>query len=198
MRDLLSSPWPWYVAGPLIGLVMPLLLVVGGKVFGISSSLRHMCAALPLSQRAKPAFLRYEWRRVGAWNLVFVTGILLGGMLATVLFGEPNAGAHISEATRAHLGALGVSDFQGLAPAQIFSLGALGTPAGFVLVVIGGFLVGFGTRYAGGCTSGHAISGLAALQLPSLVAVLGFFAGGLVVAFLVYPVLLPLLLGGAP
>ena len=194
MLEALAGPWPWYVAGPLIGLIVPLLLVLGGKVFGISSNLRHLCAAVPAPERLKPGFLRYDWKRTGTWNLVFAVGILLGGALAVALFGEPDAGAHISAATRAELSALGVSDFAGLAPDQIFSLASLGSPAGLLLVVVGGFLVGFGTRYAGGCTSGHAISGLAALQVPSLVAVVGFFAGGLLATHLLFPLVLPSLL----
>ena len=185
---------PWYVAGPLIGLVVPLLLIVGGKVFGISSNLRHLCAAVPLPSSLKPGFLRYDWARTGRWNLVFALGILLGGVLASVLFGEPNAGAQISEATRSDLAALGLRDFSGLAPSQLFSMKSLVSPIGLVFVVAGGFLVGFGARYAGGCTSGHAISGLAALQMPSLVAVVGFFAGGLLVTHVLYPILLPVIL----
>jgi uncharacterized membrane protein YedE/YeeE len=188
--DLLSQPWPWYAAGPLIGLVVPLLLVVGGRVFGISSSLRHMCAALPVPERARPAFLRYNWRGTGLWNLVFVSGIASGGFLAVTLFGMPEVGSHISDATREDLGALGITDFSGMVPPELFSWGAMATPAALVLVVLGGFLVGFGARYAGGCTSGHAISGMANLQLPSLVAVLGFFAGGLLVTFVLFPLLL--------
>ncbi len=196
MRTLLSGPWPWYVAGPLIGLIVPLLLVVGGKLFGISSNLRHLCAAVPLPDAAKPAFLRYNWRRNGAWNLVFALGIVVGGWLASATLGVPDVGAHISEATRADLGALGITSLSGYAPADLFSWSSLSSPVGLVIVVVGGFLVGFGARWAGGCTSGHAISGLASLQVPSLVAVIGFFAGGLLVTHVLYPVLLPRLLGG--
>lgn len=197
MRALWSEPWPWYVAGPLIGLVVPLLLIVGGKLFGISSNLRHLCAALPVPASVKPSFLRYDWRRTGGWNLVFALGMIAGGWLSSQLLGTPDVGTHISEATRTDLAALGLTSFTGYAPADLFAWSALTSPVGFVLVVVGGFLVGFGARWAGGCTSGHAISGLAALQVPSLVAVIGFFVGGLLVTHLVYPVLLPALLAGA-
>lgn len=190
MLDSLASPWPWYVAGPLIGLVVPILLLVGGKVFGISANLRHMCAALPAPERLKPSFLRYDWRKSGGWNLFFIAGVAMGGFLAVTFFGMPDAGQSISEATRSDLAALGIQDFSGLVPADLFSWSSLLTPAGLVIILLGGFLVGFGARYAGGCTSGHAISGLADLQLPSLVAVLGFFAGGLLVTFGVLPLLL--------
>ncbi len=191
MLETLAAPWPWYVAGPLIGLVVPLLLLAGGKVFGISANLRHLCAATPAPSGLKPSFLRYDWKRSGLWNLVFVAGVALGGFLAVTVLGMPDAGQSISEATRSDLAALGIQDFSGLVPVELFSWSTLLTPVGLAVVVLGGFLVGFGARYAGGCTSGHAISGLADLQLPSLVAVLGFFAGGLLVTF----GLLPLLLG---
>jgi len=182
---LASSPWPWYVAGPVIALFVPALLIVGNAVFGVSSSLRHMCAAvLP----GKVEYLKYDWKRNGLWNLVFVMGILLGGFLTAHFAGPQNVA--ISEATRLDLAKLGIHDFSGLAPREIFQWSALLTLRGFVLIIVGGFLVGFGTAYAGGCTSGHAISGLADLQLASLIAVVGFFAGGLIATYFILPLLL--------
>ncbi len=190
MLETLLGPWPWYVAGPLIGLVVPLFLLLGGRAFGVSSNLRHMCAAAPTPRRWKPEFLRYDWKSSGIWNLTFVLGVALGGFLALTLIGIPDAGQSVSEATRADLRALGIQDFSGLLPDDLFSWGALLSPASLILIVGGGFLVGFGARYAGGCTSGHAISGISNLQLPSLVAVLGFFAGGLLVTFGLLPLIL--------
>ena len=188
MIEYLSQPWPWFVAGPLIGLTVALLLLVGGRSFGVSSSLRHVCAA---TVPGRSSFLRYDWRKIGLWNLVFVAGMILGGVIAGTFLstGEPVA---ISQATKADLEALGVSTDTGLVPTDIYSLQALATHSGFFVLVIGGFLVGFGARYAGGCTSGHGVTGLASFQLGSLVAVLGFFAGGLLATHL----LLPLILGG--
>lgn len=189
MTDALD-PWPWYIAGPLIGLIVPALLLVGGKVFGLSSNLRHACAALPLPDRVKPALLRYDWRRTGLWNLAFAAGIAVGGFVGLRVLGDPSAPLSLAPATVEALRGLGVTDLAGLVPSQLMSWGALATPVGALLVLGGGFLVGFGARWAGGCTSGHAISGLANLQLPSLVAVVGFFAGGLVVTHVVLPLLL--------
>ncbi len=189
MNDALD-PWPWYVAGPLIGLIVPALLLVGGKVFGLSSTLRHACAALPVPDRAKPAFLRYDWRRTGAWNLVLAGGIAVGGFLGLRVLDDPSAPLALAPETVEALRGLGVTDLAGVVPAQLVSWGALATPAGALLVLGGGFLVGLGARWAGGCTSGHAISGLADLQVPSLVAVVGFFAGGLLVTHVVLPLLL--------
>lgn len=177
--------WPWYVAGPLIGLVVPALLLLGNRMFGISSNLRHLCAAT-LPSRAE--FFRYDWR-AGSWNLVFAFGILIGGALVQLT--TPEGGMiTLSAAARESIGALGVHSFSGLVPQELFSWHALTTIRGAVMLVGGGFLVGFGTAYAGGCTSGHAISGLADGQLPSLVAVIGFFAGGLFGTWVVLPALL--------
>src|SRR5690606_37223137 len=124
------------------------------------------------------------------WNLVFVLGMLIGGFAAVRILGMLDVGSHISAATRADLADIGLERPAGMAPAEIFTWEALLTPAGLLLVVVGGFLVGFGARYAGGCTSGNAISGLATFQRSSLATVLGFFIGGLVVTFGVLPAVL--------
>ncbi|HUE88665.1 MAG TPA: YeeE/YedE thiosulfate transporter family protein [Vicinamibacterales bacterium] len=185
MFDLLSRPWPWYIAGPLIGLTVPLLLILGNRQFGLSSNLRHLCAAIC---PGNVAFFRYDWKAQGSWNLAFAAGILAGGAIAGwLLAGAP---PDISIETRAALARLGIGPVSDLVPPEIFTWSALLTLQGFVSLVIGGFLVGFGTAYAGGCTSGHAIAGLAHLQLPSLVAVVGFFAGGLLTTFVILPWLL--------
>lgn len=185
MVELLSRPWPWWVAGPLIGLVVPLLLWAGGE-FGVSSNLRHICAAaLP----TRNSFFAYDWRSKGLWNLTFALGVIIGGFVAGTFLASPDPVVAVSAATTSDLQALGLTDFQGLAPPEVFSWAGLATVPGFVMLVIGGLLVGFGARYAGGCTSGHAISGLANLQLPSLVAVIGFFVGGLVATHFLLPLL---------
>jgi uncharacterized protein len=180
-----SNPWPWYVAGPVIGLFVPALLILGNKVFGVSSNLRHLCSAvLP----GNIDYLRYDWKRASLWNLLFLAGVLVGGFLAVHSGGSQSVA--ISEPTRLALTKLGIHDFSGLAPRQVFSWSALPTLKGFVSIVVGGFLVGFGTAYAGGCTSGHAISGLADMQPSSLIAVLGFFAGGLIATHFLLPLFL--------
>lgn len=186
LLEWLREPWPWYVGGPLIGLVVPLLLWLGNKGFGISSNLRHVCAMFP----GRIAFFRYDWRTEGGWNLAFGVGILLGGALAATLLADPEP-LRVADATARDLAALGVTPDGEYVPLELFSLANLFSLRGLLLTVGGGFLVGFGTRWAGGCTSGHGITGLASLQLPSLVAVLGFFLGGLLATF----GLLPLLLG---
>jgi uncharacterized membrane protein YedE/YeeE len=186
MIDFFRQSWPWYVAGPLLGFVVPTLYVAANKEFGMSSSLRHICAIVV---PGKSEFLKYDWRRTGLWNLVLALGLVLGGVLASTVLANPDPVVAISDGARAQLAALGITDFQGMMPREVFNFGELLTLRGLVMIVGGGFLVGFGSRYAGGCTSGHGISGLSNLQLPSLIAVLGFFAGGFVSTYLVLPLL---------
>jgi len=183
---LLTQPWPWYVAGPLIGLIVPFVYLYAGRKWGISSTFRDVCAATIPSGIE---YFVYPWRERGGWRLTMALGLMAGGFIGGI---TRSADVAISEATRADLSTLGLTDFSGLVPAELFSWEALATVPGAILIVGGGFLVGFGSRYANGCTSGHAISGLAALRLTSLVAVVGFFVGGLVTTHL----LLPLILGG--
>lgn len=186
MTDFLTQPWPWYVAGPLIGLIVPLLLLIGNKIFGVSSSLRHFCAACIPSDIS---YFNYDWRKTGGWNLLFIAGAFLGGFLGGYVFENPEP-VQISSATAAALQQVGVSDFSGLVPQDIFNWENLLTIQGIVFMIAGGFLVGFGARYAGGCTSGHAISGVANLQPGSLIAVAGFFIGGLFTTYFLLPLLL--------
>ncbi|WP_026063163.1 YeeE/YedE family protein [Pedobacter arcticus] len=188
MLEIIKQPWPWYVAGVLIGLIVPALLLIGNKPFGISSSLRHMCAAcLP----AKLPFFSYNWKKE-VWNLFFVAGILVGGFIATVYLsnGEP---VQIAASTKAQLIALGVKDFSGLMPSDIFGTAQIFSLKGLIFLVFGGFMVGFGTRYAGGCTSGHSIMGLANLQLPSLIATICFMIGGFISTWVLLPIIFKLI-----
>ena len=186
MPDLLTRPWPWYVAGPLIGLIVPTLLIVGNKMFGISANLRTACAIVA---PGKVEFFRFDWRRTSSWNLVFALGIVIGGFIGGVLLRSPEPIA-ISAATKADMMALGIQNFQGLVPSDLFAWGSLRALKGWIVMVLGGVLIGFGSAYAGGCTSGHAIMGLADLQGPSLVAVIGFFVGGLMTTHVLLPLIL--------
>ena len=183
--EWISQPWPWYVAGPMIGLTVPALLILGNKAFGISSSLRHLCAAcVP----AGIPFFTYDWKKE-IWNLLFVLGTAIGGFIAMSFLANPDT-IVISEATQADLKALGLTNFSDLMPLEIFNWDTVFTGKGILFFVIGGFLVGFGTRYAGGCTSGHAIMGISSLQWPSLVATIFFMLGGF---FMTHVLLAPLM-----
>jgi len=184
MIEWLKSPWPWYIAGPLIGLMTPAFLILGNKTFGISSTLRDICAAcVP----AGIEFFKYNWKdRI--WNLMFVMGIVIGAFISANFLSDGSA-VQISDSTKADLIALGITNFDGLVPSQIFSWPALFSARGFLFIVLGGFLVGFGTRYANGCTSGHTMFGLSYFQVASLFATISFFAGGLIVTHLVFPLI---------
>lgn len=187
MLEFLKQPWAWYVAGPLIGLTVPLLLIIGNKSFGISSSLRHICAwCIP----ADIPFFRYDWKKE-AWNLFFMFGIFLGGAIAISLLSNP-APIEVNPNLATELAGYGITNYNNLVPKDIINWQSLFTIKGFILMVAGGFLVGFGTRYAGGCTSGHAIMGLSNLQLPSLIATICFMIGGFIMANLILPFILSL------
>lgn len=185
--DLLHSPWPWYIGGPLIGVTVPLLLWLGNKSFGISANLRHGCAIL-LPDQVKPSFFKYDWR-AERWNLMFAGGVILGGLLAGGLLADPEL-TRLSAAGAQSVRDLGVQLRPGLMPAE---LGDLTDPGVWLLLATSGLLVGFGTRYGGGCTSGHAITGLSTLQWPSLIATVSFFAVGILGANLLLPLFLALL-----
>lgn len=185
--EFLYAPWPWYVAGAVIGLTVPTLLLLGNKKLGISSTLRQICAAC---YPAKIPFFHYDWKK-DSWNLFFAAGILLGGFLGGYVFANPEPVAVTAETKNLFL-SWGLDDVEGLLPRELFNWENLITAKGFLLMIVGGFLVGFGTRYAGGCTSGHGILGLSALQWPSLVATACFFIGGIVVSHFVLPYILAL------
>lgn len=187
MLEFIKQPWPWYVAGILIGLTVPTLLIIGNKAFGISSTLRHICAAcIP----ANINFFKYDWKKE-SWSLFFVGGLTIGGFIATYLLANPNP-IEIAESTKVALANNTVTDFQHLLPTDIFSWKSLLTLRGFIFIVVGGFMVGFGTRYANGCTSGHSITGLSNLQLSSLVATICFMVGGILSTWFILPYLLNL------
>jgi uncharacterized protein len=187
MMELLKQPWSWYVAGGIIGLIVPALLILGNKHFGISANLRHACAAcFP----ADIKFFKYDWKKE-VWNFFFVGGILLGAVVAVTLLNNP-APIEVNPKLAAELSGYGITDYSNMVPKQLFSFEALFTVKGFIMLIGGGFLVGFGSRYAGGCTSGHAIMGLSDLQVPSLIATISFMVGGFIMANLLLPFILNL------
>ncbi|MDH5382457.1 MAG: YeeE/YedE family protein [Cyclobacteriaceae bacterium] len=200
--EFISQPWPWWMGGIVIGLTL-FLLYFFDKEFGLSANLRIMCAADGAGEFAD--FFNFDWSKQG-WNLMVAMGATFGGYMAANYFGGDG---------RAHVSPEAVEILNNIAQKEIFTVGnvpivpgttvvrpeidpfwdiyswtSLFTLRGFIIIVLGGFLIGFGARYAGGCTSGHAISGLADLQLPSLVAVIGFFIGGLIMTWLILPYLL--------
>ena len=185
--ELIKQPWHWAISGFLIGLTVPALLLIGNKKFGISSSFRHICAmCIP----ANIPFFQYDWKKE-TWNLFFVVGVLIGGVIATQFLTNPNE-IVVAESTKASLAEFGITNYSQLMPIQLFNLENIFTLKGFFFFVVGGFLVGFGTRYAGGCTSGHSIMGLSNLQMPSLVATCCFMMGGYFSANILMPLIFKL------
>lgn len=185
--EIIKQPWAWYVAGPLVGLTVPALLLLGNKTFGISANLRHVCAAC---MPANINFFKYDWKKE-IWNFFFVLGILAGGIIAFNLLSNPNP-IQINSKLSTELATYGITNISGMLPNELFSWHILFSIKGFFIFVVGGFLVGFGSRYAGGCTSGHAISGLSNLQVPSLIATCCFMVGGFIMANVIFPFILSL------
>lgn len=182
MLSLISQTWPWWVSGLAIALIMTLLIFFG-KTFGFSSNLGNICSMLGAGKLA--SFFRFDWK-TEQWNLWFLVGSVIGGFISVhwLQSGEP---MRLSATTIADLQKLHIPFDGKLEPSAIFNWQFAKTAKGLVMFLGGGFLIGFGTRYAGGCTSGHAISGLSNLQVPSLIAVIGFFIGGLIMTHLLFP-----------
>ncbi len=189
IMDTISGPWHWSFSGVMIVIVM-WLLIISGKKFGVSSSFRTICAIGGAGKVVK--YFDYNWKSHN-WLLLFILGAILGGWISNSIIPNPHP-IELSGTTLSALADLGISTdiSNSLVPLDLFSFDQLFTLKGFILFIIGGFLIGFGTRWAGGCTSGHAISGLSNLQLPSLVAVIGFFIGGLTMTHFLLPVILNL------
>lgn len=193
MIEFISQPWHWAVSGAMIVFVMFLLIWFGGG-FGASSNLRTLCAIGGAGKRV--SLFDYDWKGQ-IWNLVFICSAIVGGFIASHYLASPDP-VQISMSTQEALAEMGIStpttmqEGDGFVPAEIYDLSNLGSLRNLIILIVGGFMIGFGTRYAGGCTSGHAISGLSNLQLPSLIAVVGFFIGGLVMTWFILPAIFQL------
>ncbi len=186
--DFIHHPWPWYIAGPMIAFLM-MLMHYFGKGFGVSTNFKTICSVLGAGKHCE--FFAGDWKEQ-RWNLIFMVGVLLGGAIGGSILKNPEA-IELSSTVVSDLEKMGIPNAgKEYIPTDLFSWENLFTLQGFCFMVLGGFLLGFGARYAGGCTSGHAISGLSNLQWPSLLAVIGFFIGGLISTYLFIPYLLNL------
>ena len=193
LMDFISQPWHWSISGLMISIVMFMLIYLGQR-FGVSSSFKALCSMGGAGSRFE--YFDYDWKS-HSWLFTFVVGSIIGGAIASTVFASPEP-VRIAHDTIADLVALGVETPQtleqgsGYMPEEIFNFRSLASLKGFIIMILGGFFIGFGTRWAGGCTSGHAISGLSQMQLPSLVAVIGFFIGGLIMTHLLFPLIFSL------
>lgn len=181
----LFQTWPWYISGFIIAIIM-LTLNYFGKVFGMSSNLRSMCSIAGAGKYV--SFFDYDWK-AQRWNLLVIVGAMLGGYVAVHFMSDPS-NVTLNPKTIAQLSQMGIDAPNGkLVPNALFGEAAFQSPKMILILIVGGILIGFGSRYAGGCTSGHAISGMSNLQIQSLKAVIGFFLGGLVMSHFILPLL---------
>ncbi|MGL2963772.1 YeeE/YedE family protein [Flavobacterium sp. RSB2_4_14] len=183
--EFITQTWHWSIAGFLIAMVM-LSLNYFGKVFGMSSNLRSLCAMTGVGR--KVPFFDWDWKSQ-RWNLAVVFGAMIGGFVA-VHFLSDASNVTLNPKTISQLTAMGIDAPNGkLLPDTLFGNQIFQSPKMIFILILGGILIGFGSRYAGGCTSGHAIAGISNLQLPSLKAVIGFFIGGLIMAHFILPLI---------
>jgi hypothetical protein len=183
--DFILQPWPWYVAGPLIALCM-FLMFYFGKKFGVSSNLETLCSIAGAGKLVD--FFKFDWRK-NKWNLIFVAGLIIGGFIADQWL-TPDQSIALNPKTVKDLSEIGIENAgSSYLPDEIYSLDALFSVKGFLILIGAGLLVGFGSRYAGGCTSGHGIVGLSMMATESYIAVAGFFIGGLIMTWLILPYL---------
>ncbi len=181
--DFIRQPWHWSVSGVAIAAIL-FLMTWMGRSFGVSTAFKNFCNIAGAGKKYE--FFNFDIKGEH-WRLAFVIGAIGGGFIASTFLASPEPVA-ISEATISHLKDWNIDYPQGggFLPESIFNFGNI---TGVMLTIIGGFLVGFGARYGDGCTSGHAISGLSHLQLPSLVTVVGFFIGGLLMTWVIMPLI---------
>lgn len=184
--EWILEPWPWYVSGPLIGFLVPAMLWLGSS-FGVSGNLESICGIVGAGRISDYFKFDLSTRIPG---LLFVTGAILGGFIASNFLSSEDYSVALSASAVESIKALGITDFRGLQPSELFNWEFLTTQKGLILLCLGGFLIGFGTRYAGGCTSGHSITGLSALRPASLIATIGFFIGGLITTHFILPIIL--------
>lgn len=183
--DFLMQPWEWYVAGPLIACIT-FLLFYFGRHFGVSSNLETMCSIAGAGKYTD--YFKLDWK-AKIWNLIFIAGAIVGGFIASNWL-SINDIVNINPQTVQDLATIGIENAGSkYLPDEIFSIETMLTLKGFFILIMAGFMVGFGARWAGGCTSGHAIVGLSNLEIPSLIAVIGFFIGGLIMTWWILPLI---------
>ena len=194
--EWLIAPWPWYIGGSLLGLLVPFTLIWGGKQLGLSLSFKAGCAVVFGGVFKNNEFFTYDYKQ-DLWRLVYLTGIAIGGFVGLQLLSAPDYAPVVAESTKSALMSIGISDFNAIAPLELFTAQNGTITIGQILFLMsGGFLIGFGSRYANGCTSGHAIMGLSYFQIASLVAVIGFFTGGLIMTHAIMPYVMDFFLAG--
>lgn len=183
--EYIAQPWAWYVAGPVISFIMFLLFYFGER-FGVSSNLETFCSIGGAGKYVD--YFKIDWKQ-NKWNLIFVAGAIVGGFISSYWL-SPSDIVALNPQTVQNLADIGITNAgSSYLPDEIFSIDTMLSIKGFFVLLIAGILVGFGSRWAGGCTSGHAIVGLSNLEIPSLISVIGFFIGGLAMTWFILPLI---------
>lgn len=164
----IGQSWPWWAAGIVIGLLVPAFYYLMNAGLSVSTGYGSLIKAAFPGTRLKWFKSRQFSDRWG-WRLFFLSGIILGAMLANYLSGQPL-----------------ISSGMGILTSTLtwppFLVG--------LMLFVGGLMMGMGARLAGGCTSGHSIHGLATFQFSSLVVTLVFLLFGVLTTNLVRVLLL--------
>ena len=183
--EIIFQPWPWFVGGPLIALTL-FLYFYFGKNFGASTNFETLCTIAGAGKVS--TYFKKDWKQRD-FALLFVIGLIIGGFISSNYL-IPNQTIDLNPKTIQELTDLGfLNPAKSYFPDEIFSLEMAMSLKGFLILILSGVCIGFGTRYAGGCTSGHAITGLSNLQYPSLLAVIGFFIGGIIAVWFLIPLI---------
>jgi uncharacterized membrane protein YedE/YeeE len=170
-----NEPLAWYIAGPLIGLIVPLLLLLKEKQFGISSSYRFLISGFT----KKNDYFNYN-REQDAWQFYFAIGLVLTGLFYNWNGYDLNA----LKTTKTN-----VVGFSGGDVMHYVSTSGFYDLSNWAIFLFGGVLIGFGSRYSNGCTAGHCIMGMSQFSLTSFIATIGFFIGGLIATYFIIPYL---------
>jgi len=183
--DFILQPWAWYVGGPLIAITL-FLYFYFGKNFGASTNFETLCTIVGAGKVSD--YFKKDWKERD-FALLFVIGLIIGGFISSNYLILDQT-IDLNPTTVKELSDLGFTNAGSqYFPDEIYSDEVVFSLKGFLILILSGVFIGFGSRYAGGCTSGHAITGLSSFQLPSLLAVIGFFIGGIIAVWFLIPLI---------
>ena len=171
MDWLTASTWSPYVAGIGIGILSWLAFLFSDKTIGCSTPFARTSGMIERLFRGDKVLERpyfKEFSPVIGWDWMLIVGVLIGAFISVLLSGS--------------------FDLKWVPDLWQQTFG--NTPViRMIVALVGGILMGIGSRWAGGCTSGHGISGTLQLAISSWISVLGFFVGGIAAAMLIFRVI---------
>lgn len=168
MEWLRLEHWSPYVCGAGIGVLSWLTFLLSDKALGTSTTYAKAAGMIERLFRGDRVLQREFFQKIGLdidWQWLLVLGILIGAFISSM--------------------ASGAASVDWVPEPWLTAFGAAVTPR-IVIAFIGGVLLGLGARWAGGCTSGHGISGTMQMSLASWVAAVCFFVGGIATATVLY------------